>query len=191
VCSTPTIWDSFGGFYSKSIIRCVSHFLCIIGCPEDNWDNIKQYIYGCDFESVFVADCYKNDILDFLQDVLSWKKYKKLSNVLSHYGQSAIGRDEDHSIYKQTMKKIFDTSAFHYNGITNEDIINYIEFALEPTSHNIVHFNMDENFKDNMKKHQSTSRTSMRLNTAYTFGSGVQVWCEGPVLLKKVWFNEL
>ena len=62
----------------------------------------------------------------------------------------------------------------YIENVDNNKIIEYIEYLFDPEIHDIHHIKMDDNFGKSMYEFMITDSVSL------------QIWCDGPVLLKKL-----
>jgi len=171
VCSHASVWESLGGFGYSAPIKNVDRFikdLCDV--MEDTWDEIAQEIKD-DFDPEkiigWLSDESKEPEGDFWSDARKeWRKKKSnhidKENMNMFFWLMSIDINGENSVYEDHD---------FIRTIKADDVIKYIERLFEPKRHGFSWCKYDENFSKNIEEKWLHTR------------DGVQVWCEGPVLL--------
>lgn len=158
VCPDSTIWHSFGGFGDYTgYIRVISKFLQII----TDWD----YKYKDDWKTIQnkINKINLNEVNDF--ESFDIDDNKILFKVFNNINDWSADFNYDYMDFMMLQEYI--------NNTTNEKIIEYIDWLFDPKNNDFKLIKYDKNF-------------SKHMNNFTANDEDLQIYCEGPVLLKKV-----
>jgi len=175
LCPVSSVWESFGGFGGHDAIRIIDNFLkkWIVDPNhqwstdyngQESWSKLKEKILNINvkekIEKYFPTE---NDFKGYIYDFFIRLRYWMNKNKLGFSGD-----------YNDLFSdKIIEESKLY----TAEDIVNYIEFQFDPNVRGFNWIKYDKNFNKNIKQQLDKLDQDNR--------EGIQIWCEGPVLLKK------
>lgn len=172
------IWMTFGGFNDSSKIRKADEFLSRLGISTKNlnWKEIKQKLNETDFkfnptlEIRKIQDYAGRDfkLINFLLEFDYWTKYKTFRNI-DVVGFTAVHiKNKNNDFITLNYDTIFNINDFiDLKTINPTEMIEYIEEIFDPALNKIQCLELNEKTKDK-------------------FEGNHQVWCEGPVLLKRL-----
>ncbi len=165
VCSQRNIWNSYGGYHSAyNIIRIVDNFLrsWINDYDSKSWEKIKKEILKKD-----IRENINNQDSSYFN---TYAKDKKLffETMMYKKEHDEFGYEYEYDNYKFYEKFIKIVEP------TPEKIIEHIEWLFDPERSGFNSIKYDSNFSKNMNKFFDD------------YSENLQIWCEGPVLLKKV-----
>lgn len=160
VCANENVWEAFGGFHSEysNPIYIVGHFLRILNVPKTaSWLSIKGYIRTFINDKLYdeISRINKTVADRFIIMLYEWDK----NNILEW-------------VYKKTLT---DKEIENYiSTIDWNKVVDFIEELFKPKQFGFHSITYDTKFKRNIRKYFKDYSSEK-----------LQVWCEGPVLLKK------
>jgi hypothetical protein len=159
ICDESSVWESFGGFSNFAFIRMTDRFLNDLIGNVKSWKEIKEKILNSNLNDVFSE--LQEDSLIFLNYVLEFK-----TNPNSNYIQNLL-------MDKKFSYAMGEINSEYIEKIEPNDIVIFIEKLFEPN--NFTYLKYDKNFSSNIKDY------------IYMDNDGLQIWCGGPVLLKRIY----
>jgi len=157
VCPFQDIWRSFGGFKSNQRIKLTNYFLFhwVSYTNDMKWNIIKMIILDTNIKEQY----------EYLKRILSssMKDINSYLNAVINYK------------YKNLEYEISDAdlSETQLDKLIPQDIVNFIENIFSPKD--FLSLKYDKNFDNKLYKYIEKHETTY----------GLQVWLEGPALLKK------